>query len=158
MAAPENDAAGTQRSTVFGMNREVVVIDLSLLVFSALMFWITTDLTEAGRRAPAWILATLFVLVVLDLVLTRWHVVKGTTYLDETSDRIDEPMRIQLAFLFSLLLCGALIYFLGYRIATPVFLTIFLLAMRVRLKVLIPYVLGISGLIYFIFSEVLRVR
>jgi hypothetical protein len=158
MTAPHGESTGLERATVLGMDREVVIIDLLLLVFSAFMFWISTDLAEAARRAPAWILATLFVLVVLDLLIMRRHVVKDTTYLDENTDRIDEPMRVQLAFLSSLVVCGALIYYLGYRIATPVFLTLFLLAMRVKLKTLIPYVVGISALIYVIFSEILRVR
>jgi hypothetical protein len=158
MTAPHSETAEVVRPTLLGMNREVVIIDLLLLAFSAFMFWVSTDLAEAARRAPAWILATLFLLVVLDLAIMRRHAVHGTTYLDESSDRIDEPMRIQLAFLSSLVLCGVLIYYLGYRIATPVFLTVFLLAMRVKLKILIPYVLGITTLIYVIFSEILRVR
>ncbi len=54
--------------------------------------------------------------------------------------------------------CGILVYTLGYRIATPVFLTAFLLLNRVRLKLLIPLVIGMTLFVLLVFDVMLNIR
>jgi hypothetical protein len=97
-------------------------------------------------------------LILLDLGLSVWHAYIDKTYLDEHGDRITAPLRMQFGYIFALIVCGLLMYNLGYRIATPIFLTGFLVFMRVPMRIMIPYVGGFSLFIYSVFSEILTVR
>ena len=158
MTTPSRASTETWSGAFARIDKETVLVDLVLLGTAAFMYVQASTLSATARRAPIWILTAMVALILLDLAITIQHAVTDRTHLDEHGDSINEPVRVQLTFLAALVICGLLMYQFGYRVATPVFLTGFMLAMRVPLKQLVPYVAGYSLFIYVIFSELLNVR
>ena len=146
------------RSPLRSIDWELVAVHVVLLSVASFMFWASADLSEVARRAPMLILFTMILLILGDLSVSVYRAVTGKNEDDLNTDRIDAPLSYQFAHLGGFVACGLLIYNLGYRLATPIFLTVFLLVMRVRPKVLVPLVAGVWLFVYVIFSEILNVR
>jgi hypothetical protein len=158
MSSAQTGPAEATESTLKRIDWELVTIHVILLLVAAFLFWVSSDLGRVPRRAPMFILATMMVLILADLGITLYQAAKNRTYMSEHSDKVDAPLRVQFAHIGGFVVCGLLIYNLGYRMATPIFLVGFLLAMRVKIQVLIPLALGSSLLIYVVFSEFLNIR
>lgn len=140
------------------LNWELVAVHGVLLVVAIFMLLVARELSEVARRAPTLFLSAMIALILLDLAITVTQAIRGQPRPDLDTDKVDAPMWYQFAHIGGFVACGLLIYYLGYRIATPIFLAAFLLVMRVRLKVLVPLVGGTWLFVYIVFSEILRVR
>lgn len=158
MSDPVQAAPRTLAGTLQRLDRELIFVHLALFAFAGFMYREASQLGAAPRRAPMVVLAAMMALILLDLGLSVWHAHVDKMYLDDHGDRITAPLHTQLGYLVALIVCGLLMYSLGYRVATPIFLTGFLVYARVPIRIMIPYVGGLSLFVYYVFSEILNVR
>jgi hypothetical protein len=140
------------------VDRELIVVDLTLLAIAVFMYTQADQLAATPRRAPIVALTAMIMLILTDLGLSLWHAYIDKMHLDEHGDKVVAPLRTQLGYIAALVACGLLMYNLGYRLATPIFLTGFLVFIRVPIRIVIPYVGGVSLFMYYVFSELLNVR
>lgn len=136
---------------------QAVVVDLILVASVVYFLVMALGYGEVVRRAPAVTLGIMLGLLLLDLALIGARVMRGLPPL-AVAERMDAPIVYQLLHILGFIACGILMYTVGYRLATPIFLTIFLIVMRASWKVTVPMVVFFSGFFYFVFSFVFNVR
>ena len=162
--------------------RGVLIVDAALILVMLGLLPQTLELSETARRFPLATIVVIIALTVLDLLIELVPAVRRVMSFveddfipatSETSD-VNEIMQDQedadaaaapvfrtftpLTAMGALAVAGALMYYLGYLVATPVFLGLFFLWSRVPLKVAIGIIAVMCALNYFAFYDYLGMR
>lgn len=160
----------------------VLIVDAALIVVMLALLPQTLELSETARRFPLATIVVILGLTVLDLLIELVPAVRRVMrfveddFIPSTSEssEVSEILRDQedadaakapafrtftpLTAMAALTVAGALMYYLGYLVATPVFLAAFFLWSRVPLKVAIGITAVMCALNYFAFYDYLGMR
>ncbi|MGH8869815.1 MAG: tripartite tricarboxylate transporter TctB family protein [Actinomycetes bacterium] len=157
-------------------SRGAIAVDLVLLGALVVLFTQTVDLAGASRHFPLVTLVVTSGLVLLDLAIEAFPVLRTRFRFlesdlvpqssepreaDAADEREQEPQRRthgELAGLAWLLVLGLAMYVVGYVLVTPVFLVLFSLWARVPVRVWVPVTVVLTLFNYFVFFDFLMLR